>query len=63
MATRKREIGKYQQTARGRYAQRVTLDSDIVIEIDHKTRDVLCLDFREISEPLSITTLSIDMVF
>lgn len=37
MATRKREIWKYGQTGRGRYALRVTLDNDIVIEIDHKT--------------------------
>lgn len=37
MATRKREVWKYNQTGRGRYALRVTLDNDVVIEIDHKT--------------------------
>jgi hypothetical protein len=37
MATRKREVWKYQQTGRGRYALRLTLDNDVVIEIDQKT--------------------------
>lgn len=37
MATRSREVWKYQQTGRGRYALRVTLDNDVVIEIDQKT--------------------------
>ena len=37
MATRKREVWKYQQIGRGRYALRITLDNDVVIEIDHKT--------------------------
>jgi hypothetical protein len=37
MATRKREIWKYHQTGRGRYALRVTLDNDVVTGIDHKT--------------------------
>lgn len=37
MATRKREIWKYAQTGRGRYALRITLDNDVVIEIDQKT--------------------------
>jgi hypothetical protein len=37
MATRKREVWKYNQTGRGRYALRVTLDNDVVIQIDQKT--------------------------
>lgn len=36
MATRKREVWKYNQTGRGRYALRITLDNDVVIEIDQK---------------------------
>jgi hypothetical protein len=37
MATRKREIWKYNRTGRGRYGLRITLDNDVVIEIDQKT--------------------------
>lgn len=35
--TRKPEVWKYNQMGRGRYALRVTLDNDAVIEIDYKT--------------------------
>jgi hypothetical protein len=37
MATRKREVWKYNPIGRGRYALRVTLDNDVVIQIDQKT--------------------------
>jgi hypothetical protein len=36
MATRKREIWKYRQTGRNRYALRITLDDDVVIGWDQK---------------------------
>lgn len=36
MATRKRQVWKYRQTGRNRYALRITLDNDIVIGWDQK---------------------------
>lgn len=37
MKTRKREVWKYQQTGRGRFALRITLDDDVVVGWDDKS--------------------------
>jgi hypothetical protein len=37
MASRRREVWKYNSIGRGRYGLRITLDDDIVIRIDHKS--------------------------
>ena len=37
MKTRKREVWKYRQTGRGRFALRITLDDDVVVGWDDKS--------------------------